>query len=94
MFTRHAAPATLTSMGRVCATYTPGNADTLRGPARFNEVYLRLRQRYNRRAAARLTLTAYRTGIALSGDRSTPAGRARGRQALRRIADRRRRPVT
>lgn len=67
---RNAGPSTLTSGGRVCSTYTPGDADKLRGPARFAEVYRRLRRRFGPRSALRMAWAAWRFGVVLSGDRT------------------------
>lgn len=67
---RHGVPSTLTSAGRVVQTWLPGEADSLRGTARWREAYRRLRLHHGRRAALRLTLAAWRNGMVLSG----PAG--------------------
>lgn len=67
MIKRHGVPATLTSTGRVVGSWLPGEADRLRGVARWREVYRRLRRTRDRRTSVRLTAAAWRHGVTLSG---------------------------
>lgn len=68
--TGHAIPATLMETGRV-VTVAPlelvGPAEALTGLGRWREVYTRFRRQHPRRISARLTVTAWRTGVALHG---------------------------
>jgi hypothetical protein len=68
--TRHAIPATLTSSGYVSvnAPLCAGEADALTGPARYREVYARLRKTWGRWLSLRMTVKAFRHGVVLSGD--------------------------
>ena len=75
-FTRHGVPSTLTTAGTVSQTWVPGEADVLRGAARYLEVYTRFRRKHGRRQALRLTAAAWRHGVTLSGPRVRGKGGA------------------
>lgn len=79
--------ATLTSTGRATATSTwgVGSADDLTGWRRWLEVYLRLRQRYNRRTAWHLLRVSQRHGVRLSGERTNAQQRRLTRRRLQMI---------
>jgi len=67
MIKRHGVPATLTSAGRVVASWLPGEADSLIGLARWREVYRRFRRSHGCRVALQMTAAAWRHGVTLSG---------------------------
>lgn len=67
MIKRHGVPATLTSTGRVVGSWLPGEADRLRGVARWREVYRRFRRTRGRRTSLMLTAASWRHGVTLSG---------------------------
>lgn len=67
MIRRHGVPSTLTTAGTVVQYWLPGEADRLRGAARWLEVYTRLRRKYGRAPALLLTAAAWRHGVTLSG---------------------------
>lgn len=68
MIRRHGVPATLTSTGRVVGSWTPGEANALRGFARWHETYRRLRQAHSIGRALTITVAAWRHGVVLSGE--------------------------
>lgn len=67
---RHAIPPTLTSIGYLstAAPLCAGPANALTGWRRYQEVYLRARHKWGRRASLRHCWAAYRFGVVLSGD--------------------------
>lgn len=69
----HGVPCTLTSVGRVTNSWTPGPANRLVGVDRYREAYARLNSRWRLPVTLRLMVSLWRHGFVLSGGPVVPS---------------------
>lgn len=69
----HGVPCTVTSVGRVTNSWTPGPANRLKGVDRYREAYARLNSRWRLRVTLRLMVSLWRHGFVLSGGPVVPS---------------------
>lgn len=81
----HGVPSTVTSVGRVVRSWTPGPANRLKGVDRYREVYARLNSRWRLRVTIRLMFSLWRHGFVLSGGPVVPSLHAKVKREMEQL---------